>query len=606
METNNLKLVLKNYFGYDQLRPAQEPVLEAVLRGSDVLAIMPTGGGKSMCYQLPALLQDGLTLVISPLVALMEDQVTALKKNGIKAEFLNSSQTFEEQDQINIKDLSLLYVSPEKLLGGTFLDYISSDRFKINLIAIDEAHCISSWGHDFRPEYSQLGVLKEHFPNTPIIALTATADELTQKDIVERLKLDKPKVFISSFDRPNINYIIEPKSGGFAQLTTFLQKYQDQAGIVYCLSRKSTEDLAEKLNKSGIKAKPYHAGLSAKEKTKTYKDFTNDKIQIVVATIAFGMGIDKSNVRFVVHWNLPKSIENYYQETGRAGRDGLPAQAYLLYSSSDLITLRSFIENDGSELGIKKLQNSKLDRLAEFCNTGHCRRRVLLQYFKEELGKDCGNCDRCLNPVSKIDGTSISQKLISTIYKTNQIFGSMHIVDILVGSSNDKIIRNNHNKLSTYAIGQDIEKEAWLNYLNQLVDTGYLDYRHDNYMKTLALNAKSFQFIRNSEKVFLVEYKKVEKLKKSKKTTIKQATIFDLNELETSIFNSLKTLRRSIADQDSVPAFMIFSDATLVNMAKEKPKDGVEFLNISGVGTNKRDKYGQSFVETIRACLGEA
>jgi ATP-dependent DNA helicase RecQ len=596
---------LKKYFGYDNLRDAQKPVLEAILDGKDVLAIMPTGGGKSLCYQLPAVLEGvGLTLVVSPLVALMEDQVTSLKKNGVRADFLNSSQTREEQELIKIEDLQLLYVSPEKLLGSesSFLEYLSSN-FNIRLVAIDEAHCISSWGHDFRPEYSQLNILKKFFPKVPIIALTATADELTQKDIVDRLELNNPKVFISSFDRPNINYRIDPKQNSFSQLTGFIKEHPDQAGIVYCLSRKSTESVAEKLNSLGIKAKPYHAGLSSAIKTKTYKDFTNDKIQVVVATIAFGMGIDKPNVRFVVHWNLPKSIENYYQETGRAGRDGLPAQAYLLYSSADLVMLRDFIDKDGSEEGIKRLQKSKLDRLVEFCNTGHCRRRVLLQYFKEDLGDDCHNCDRCEKPVNKVDATELAQKLISTIYKTGQKFGTMYIVELLLGQGSDKVIRNGHNQISTFGIGKNIEKEAWLAYVNQLVDTGFLDYKYDNFMKTLVLNQRSFETARGNNQVLLVEYVKPEKVKKEtiSGTFSKAKALFDLNPIEIEIFNKLKVLRRSIADKDNVPAFVIFSDASLVSMTKIKPKNLLEFLTVSGVGNAKRDKYGKVFLGVLNS-----
>jgi ATP-dependent DNA helicase RecQ len=594
---------LKYYFGYDSLRPSQVPVLEAILASQDVLAIMPTGGGKSLCYQLPALINEGLTLVISPLVALMEDQVSALKKNGIKAEFLNSSQSQTEQAQIKIEDLQLLYVSPEKLLSENFLEFLSSGSFSISLIAIDEAHCISSWGHDFRPEYSQLGILKKYFPNTPTIALTATADELTQKDIIDRLSLNNPKVFISSFDRPNIKYTIEPKQNGFEQLVKFINTFDDQSGIIYCLSRKSTEEIAKKLNNTGIKASAYHAGLSSAQKTKTYKDFTNDKIQIVVATIAFGMGIDKSDVRFVAHWNVPKSIESYYQETGRAGRDGLPAQAYLLYNSGDLVTLRSFIDNDNSSEGIKKLQKSKLDRLSEFCNTGHCRRRVLLQYFKEELGTDCGNCDRCQNPISKINGIKIAQKIISTIYKTNQTFGSLHIVDILTGNMTEKVIRNRHDTISTFKIGLDNTKEAWLNYINQLVDLGYLDFKHDNFMKTLVLNSKSYDIASGILEVLLVEYTKPIKIKPVKTTKISKTTsqtVFDLNQTDTELFKQLKILRKSIAEKDMVPAFIIFNDASLVSMTKLKPKTLSAFLEVTGVGASKRDKYGKSFIKIIK------
>jgi ATP-dependent DNA helicase RecQ len=492
MNKQQLK-ILKDNFGYSTLRPAQEPVIQSILSNHDTLAIMPTGGGKSLCYQLPALLTEGLTVVISPLIALMHDQVESLKESGVWAEYLNSSQEdttkdmvmnairTQQKDSYEEEKLKLLYISPEKLFAndGFILNFLK--HININLFAIDEAHCISSWGHDFRPEYSNLGELKVQFPNIPLIALTATADELTRQDILQRLKLNDPNVYISSFDRPNITYTVVDKSNGYQQLFNYITAHKDHSGIIYCLSRKSTEEVAQKLLKNNIKAGVYHAKLSKEEKDKTYSDFMKDKIQVVVATIAFGMGIDKPNVRFVIHWNLPKSIENYYQETGRAGRDGLPSEALLLYNIGDVFTLKKFIDSGNEDNpyipakdveNFRRMQHDKLSRLIEFCKTGHCRRRVLLQYFNEKLEADCGNCDACLSPKQKTDGTIIAQKIISSIAKTGQLYGITYIISHLLGELDERALRLNHNQLSTFGIGKDSKKEEWAFYINQLVDLG--------------------------------------------------------------------------------------------------------------------------------------
>ncbi|MBC7406673.1 MAG: DNA helicase RecQ [Candidatus Parcubacteria bacterium] len=604
---------LKQYFGYDKLRPAQEPVISNVLAGKDTLAIMPTGGGKSMCYQLPSLILPGLTVVISPLIALMHDQVQSLTKNGITAAYINSSQSTEEQDQVwnrlkDIKqkghtrdegDLKMIYTSPERLLANDkyFLNYLTG--LPISLVAIDEAHCVSSWGHDFRPEYSQLSILKELFPSTPIIALTATADQLTRKDILEKLRLTNPKTFISSFDRPNIHYRVETKADPYEQLIDFIRSWPDQAGIVYCLSRKSTEEVAAKLSKLGIKAKPYHANLDKSAKEKNFSDFMDDKIQVICATIAFGMGIDKPNVRFVAHWNLPKNIESYYQETGRAGRDGLPSEAMLIYNPSDAFTLRKFIDGDnntGTNAQLfRAVQHDKLDRLLEFCQTGHCRRRILLQYFQEKIASDCNNCDCCDNPRLKIEGTVIAQKIMSAIYRTGQRFGISYIGDILLGIVNERTQKYGHTALPTFGIGKDQDKDTWLFYMNQLIDLGIIDIKYDGFIKTLGLNETSMNVLSGNKPVELIQYKP-----KEEKTRVKRAKVTnDLSESDTELFERLRGLRTVIARREKVPPFVVFGDQTLQFIARLRPKNMFEFANISGVGRVKLQKYGREFLEVI-------
>ena len=606
---------LKQYFGYDQLRPAQEPVIANILAGNDTLAIMPTGGGKSLCYQLPALLLPGLTIVISPLIALMHDQVQSLNKNGVNAVYLNSSQLPEQQREIwsilhdikakgnttGVDDLKLIYTSPERLLANDkqFLNFLSS--LPISLIAIDEAHCVSSWGHDFRPEYSQLSVLKEIFPSTPIIALTATADELTRKDILEKLNLNHPKTFISSFDRPNIHYSVVSKGDPYTQLTDFIKSWPDQAGIVYCLSRKSTEEVANKLNKLGIKAKPYHASIDKVEKEKAYSDFMADKIQVICATIAFGMGIDKPNVRWVAHWNLPKNIESYYQETGRAGRDGLPSEAMLIYNAGDAFTLRRFIDNGSStnptvsDQLFRTIQHDKLDRLLEFCQTGHCRRRILLQYFQEKVLVDCDNCDCCDFPRDKIDGMVIAQKIMSAVFRTEQRFGIGYIVDLLLGISNDRMQKYGHSTLPTFGIGKDMDKNTWMFYANQLIDLGLIDIKYDGFIKTLALNESANDILSGKKIVELIKFQPPEPKTKAKYSKQK----LDLSDNEQILFEKLSEKRKEIASRENVPAFVIFSDQTLVFIAKQKPRDLTEFAQISGVGNVKLKKYAKEFLQII-------
>lgn len=601
---------LKSIFGFDTLRPSQIPVVESIMLGHDTLAIMPTGGGKSLCYQLPALINSGITIVVSPLIALMIDQVTSLRKNGVEACFLNSSQSSSEQsenmDKIKSGIMKLVYVSPEKLFAQDkiFLEFLQG--LDIALFAVDEAHCVSQWGHDFRPEYAQLGILKTMFPSVPILALTATADALTRTDIVNKLKITQCNIFISSFDRPNITYNVATKEDGYLQVRNFLDSWDGEAGIIYCLSRKSTEEVAKKLKSYGINAAPFHAGLETELKNETYNDFMQDRLQVVVATIAFGMGIDKSNVRFVVHWNLPKSIESYYQETGRAGRDGLPSEALLLFNPGDAATIRSFIGGNSPEhldedkaVTFNKIQHDKLDRLIDFCQTGHCRRRVLLQYFEEKQPNDCMNCDCCLSPKEKMDGLIIAQKLLSAIGRTGQRYGANYILDVIIGAESDKIIKNGHDKIPTFGVGKNKSKKEWSNYLNQLSGIGSIEIKYDGFIKTLGLNDESKAILNSDRKVELVEYKEIVK---EKKPTREQRfkTKNSLSDEDQIVFDKLRSIRTDLAKRDKVPSFVIFSDASLLDMVQRRPTNSKEFGYVLGVGDLKQKKYWEVFTSVFR------
>ncbi len=599
---NNIKHaqeILKHQFGYDSFRMNQEAAIECVLDKKDCVVLMPTGGGKSLCYQIPALMSDGLTLVVSPLIALMKDQVDALVNNGVKAAFLNSSQTSREQTEVFQKvrsgDLKILYVAPERLLqsGDQFIDFLES--VNVSLFAIDEAHCISSWGHDFRPEYIQLGKLKRYFPDVPIIALTATADKLVRKDIFERLNIQHAKLFISSFNRPNIYYAVEPKRNSYARLLEFLEERRDESGIIYCLSRASTESLAMDLRDEGFSVLPYHAGLNKETRDKNQELFLNDDVKIIVATIAFGMGIDKSNVRFVVHNDLPKNIESYYQETGRAGRDGLESHALLFFSWADVVKLKGFAEVEGNKAQ-SDIMLKKLNTMGEFGDMKICRRRFLLKYFDEESTEDCGNCDNCNTTFEKFDGTIIAQKALSAVARTDQRFGLTYLIDFLRGSKS-KTIRLEHLNLKTYGIGADVSKENWFDYFKDLIMQGFLAQTEGQY-PTIVLTEKSLEVLRGEQKVEL--FKVTEKEEKKKSSLVSNVS----HPYITELFDELKKMRTAFARDENVPPYVVFSDATLIEMATFLPQNGEEMLQISGVGDVKMDKYGFDFLQTIKEyCL---
>ncbi|HVF29630.1 MAG TPA: DNA helicase RecQ [Pyrinomonadaceae bacterium] len=586
--------ILRHRFGYDAFRLNQEAAIESVLKGHDCVVLMPTGGGKSLCYQIPALVLDGLTVVISPLIALMKDQVDSLRANGVDAAFLNSTQSAAEQVDVfrRVRDgsVKLLYVAPERLLqsGDRFIDFLRG--LNISLFAIDEAHCISSWGHDFRPEYLRLSALKREFPHIPLIALTATADSPVRKDILERLTISDATVFVSSFNRPNISYAVEPKRNSYNQLIDFLTDRKDQSGIIYCLSRNSVDLLAADLRDEGFAALAYHAGLDKRTRDDHQTSFLNDETKIIVATIAFGMGIDKSNVRFVVHMDLPKNIESYYQETGRAGRDGLPSEALLFFSWGDVNKLKGFVEVEGnshqSEIMLKKL-----DLMAKFGDLRTCRRKFLLNYFSEQLSDNCGNCDNCTTEFERIDGTIIAQKALSAVYRTGQRFGVGYLVDFLRGSQSQNI-RDEHKNLKTYGAGAELSKHVWFEHFKDLIAQNYLRQTEGTY-PVIALTEKSNDVLAGKVKVELI---KVAEKEERKTKIIAETNLPYIREL----FDELRELRTRFAGAEKVPPYIVFSDATLVEMAAYLPQMEWEMRKISGVGDLKFEKYGAAFTEAIR------
>ena len=578
---------LKENFGFEKFRPNQEEIINCILSGQDTVAIMPTGGGKSICFQLPALVFPGITIVISPLIALMKDQVDGLKANGIEACFINSSQT-EEERQFYIESLKsnvikLVYIAPESL---SFLDNIFNS-LNISLIAIDEAHCISSWGHDFRPAYTNLGYLKNRFPSTPILALTATADKATRKDISQQLNLINPRIFIASFDRKNLSLEVRPALDRVKQIIDFIQEKPTESGIVYCLSRKTTEELAEKLQKIGISAKAYHAGLDNKIRSKTQDEFINDECQVVCATIAFGMGIDKSNVRWVIHYNLPKNIEGYYQEIGRAGRDGLPSETILFESYGDVIQLQKFASQGLNA----EVQLAKLERMKQYADALSCRRKILLSYFGELVTENCGNCDICKNPPLFFDGTVIAQKALSAIFRLQETEPLPVIIDFLRGSKNAYIYEKEYQNLKTYGVGVELSWYDWNQYLIQLINLGYCEiaFHKQNKIRLTSL-AKKVLF--EGEKVQLTTVQKINIDKQEIKETKSKSTA-------NSLFETLRKLRYEISKEESVPAYVIFSDAALRQMETERPMSDQELLAIDGVGKAKLEKYGDAFINAI-------
>ena len=585
---------LLEVFGYSEFRPQQEEIIEALIAGHDAFVLMPTGGGKSLCFQIPALLRDGVAIVVSPLISLMKDQVDALVANGVRAAFYNSSLKAEEARQVlarlHAEDLDLLYVAPERLLSDGFLDRLES--IKIALFAIDEAHCVSQWGHDFRPEYVQLGQLHTHFPDVPMIGLTATADPQTRQDLLQRLGLQQAHCFVTGFDRPNIRYTVVEKHKPFDQLIRFLDDHRQEAGIIYALSRKRVEEIADRLAAAGFKARAYHAGLGGKERKKVQEMFLRDDIEIVVATVAFGMGIDKPNVRFVVHYDLPKNIESYYQETGRSGRDSLPAEALLLFGYGDIAISRGLIEK-GNNPEQKRIELHKLQAMVGFGEAQTCRRRVLLGYFGERLEEDCGNCDVCLNPPETYDATVDAQKALSCVFRVGQRFGVGHVVDVLRGAQTQRIFDLRHDKLSTYGIGSEKVAEAWSSLIRQLIHRGYLVQDVASY-SVLKLTEAARPLLRGEQQLVLAKPRiRVKTLQKKGRP---QVGDFDYDD---DLFDALRKLRKQLADADSVPPYVIFGDATLAEMAAKMPTDEEAMLAISGVGKHKLQRFGGEFIDEI-------
>ncbi|MDB5274502.1 MAG: helicase RecQ [Chitinophagaceae bacterium] len=601
---DNARHLLKTVYGYDTFRPLQEDIILSILQGCDTLVLMPTGGGKSVCFQIPALLREGVCLVVSPLIALMKDQVEALRRNGIGAAAYNSSFSQSELREVirqcQSGDIKLLYVSPEKLLSVVpFL----KEQLKISFIAIDEAHCISSWGHDFRPEYTQLHSIREVLPGVPVIALTATADKITRRDICEQLKMKEPAVFISSFDRPNLSLTV--RSGlslkeKVSEIDRFLKIRPNEPGIVYCLSRKNTEDMADKLKNIGYPAACYHAGLEGSIRNKVQEDFLNDRLQIVCATIAFGMGIDKSNVRWVIHSNLPKNIESYYQEIGRAGRDGYKADTVLYYSYGDVVMQTQFA-NDSSQ---KELNLAKLHRMQQFAEANICRRKILLNYFGEAVIQNCGNCDVCKNPRPMMDGTRLAQMALSAVSRMNEEAGGNMLINVLRGSANAELMNKGYQNIKTYGVGRDIPYADWQQYLLQFLHLGILEVAYDQ-GSALKITNLGKDVLFGKQTLQLSELVPISFEKKSSKKTKATAPSSDNenNTPEEKLFQLLRTLRMKLAQQDGIPPYMIFSDATLKQMAELLPTTAEDLLTVSGVGERKMEMYGNDFLETIQSFL---
>ena len=590
--------LLQRVFGHAGFRGPQQAIIEHIAAGNDALVLMPTGGGKSLCYQVPALLRDGVGVVVSPLIALMQDQVEALRQVGVRAEFLNSTLNAEAASRVEqallAGELDLLYVAPERLLTSRFLSLL--DRAPVALFAIDEAHCVSQWGHDFRREYRELTVLHERWPDVPRIALTATADPPTQHEIAERLQLDEAEWFVSSFDRPNIRYNVVQKDNGRRQLLDFLGAHRGEAGIVYCLSRKKVEQTAEFLCEQGFKALPYHAGLEAEVRAGNQRRFLREDGVVMVATIAFGMGIDKPDVRFVAHTDLPKSLEGYYQETGRAGRDGEPAEAWLCYGMGDMVLLKQMIEQSEAGEERKQLERRKLDQLLGYCESMQCRRQVLLAGFGETYPQPCGNCDNCLQPAASWDATLAAQKALSCVYRTGQRFGVAHLIDVLRGSEGERIQQFGHDQLSTYGIGKDLDAKTWRSVFRQLVANGLLEVDTDAY-NGLRLTDASRAVLTGKQNV-LLRKELPSKTERSRDRGPRTGVPVQAQDL--SLFGALRDLRALLAREQNVPAYVIFHDSTLRNIAEQRPGSMDELSRVGGIGGAKLERYGQKVLETVR------
>ena len=600
MPSSALK-ILKTVFGYDSFRGAQAEIIAHVIEGNDALVLMPTGAGKSICFQIPAIIRAGTAIVVSPLIALMRDQVEALKQAGVKAAFLNSSQSWDDalsvRRQLRAGQLDLLYVTPERVLMAEFVELLS--QTKIALFAIDEAHCVSQWGHDFRPEYLQLATLHELYPDVPRIALTATADHQTRCEIIDKLGLRDAQLFITSFDRPNIHYHVELKASVSDQLKRFLAtQASGSSGIIYCLSRKRTEEVAALLQREGFKALPYHAGLDSSVRTKHHDKFTNQDGVVMVATLAFGMGIDKPDVRFVAHLDLPKSMEAYYQETGRAGRDGLPATAWMVYGLADLMTLKQMIQSSEADDAHKRLEQQRLNTLLGYCESVQCRRQVLLKYFGETLPKPCGNCDICSQPVEAEDGTLQAQKVLSCVYRTGQRFGAAYLVDVLTAAKNDRVKQLRHDTLSVYGAGKEIEARRWFSIIRQLVGQGLLAPDPYGY-GGLQLTPSSKAVLSGDKPVQLrVDPTPIKRTKSRSKGST--AALVSTPGAST-LFEQLRKKRMELAKEQGVPPYVIFHDKTLLEMAQRIPRTSNELLQISGVGESKLKRFGAAFLEVLRA-----
>ena len=595
--------ILQRVFGYGGFRGQQARIIYHVIQGGDALVLMPTGGGKSLCYQVPALVREGVAVVVSPLIALMRDQVVALRQLGVRAAYLNSSldraETNDIESQMARGELDLVYVAPERLSSPGFLNLL--EHAQISLFAIDEAHCVSQWGHDFRPEYLKLSILHERFPQVPRLALTATADMQTRADIQARLNLAEAQVFLDSFDRPNIQYRVRPKQEARRQLLDFIKtQHPEDAGIVYCLSRAKVEETAKWLKAEGFDALPYHAGLDARMREAHQDRFIKSEGVIVVATIAFGMGIDKPNVRFVAHMDLPKSMEAYYQETGRAGRDGLPADAWMAYGLSDVAAMRGMLESGDAPEEIKRLERRKLEALIGYCETPICRRQVLLNYFDEVLAAPCGNCDNCLEPVETFDGTIMAQKALAAVYRTGQRFGTGHLIDVLRGTHTEKTAKFSHDQIKTFGVGADTPKPEWMSIYRQLVAAGFLTVNHELY-GALQLTEAAGPVLKGEQTLRLRRDAAAVFKKAARASRPAGSAPAALSETDDALWHKLRACRLELAKAQSVPPYVIFHDSTLLEMVRQKPTGMLGLSKISGVGVTKMDRYGEAFLAVIRA-----